>query len=439
MMRLPPTRVLLVIGAVGFTALTCLALSLIRQPIEWSGDPLLTAALLAGLATVARLWPVQMTPGTKVAVDSAPLFAAVLLLQGPLAAIVGLTAMLLSNVRRRAPWYATAYNTAQVTLALLAGSTTFAFFAASGQLESLRPGLWMLGAPCAAAVMYLINCLLVEVIVGVQTQRSPVDGFWRRRQLDLPYQAALYLLGLLVAAIAVENPWALVLLLIPGAVVLRAMREGVALRIQTRVALEKLADIVDMRDRYTFEHSKRVSVLARATAKELGLSAEQVDVIELAARLHDVGKIGIKSSILMKPGRLSDGEWYEMRTHAEIGAELMAEFPEFVKGREMVLAHHERFDGSGYPRRLAGDGIPLGARIIAVADTWDAMTSNRAYRRALDIQWVFEELKRVRGTQLDPTVVDAFLRVLDKRPDLAVLHTHTVQDIDVPLRHPAVA
>jgi HD-GYP domain-containing protein (c-di-GMP phosphodiesterase class II) len=438
-MRAVPTRVLLTIGAVACLALTALVASLAWYPVRWSTDELLMAGLLAGLATVARFWPVQFTPGTRVAADSAPLFAAVLLLPVPLAGMVGLMAMLVTNAGQRLPWYRTTYNTAQVTLAVLAGATSFACFAASGQLDRLRPGLWMLGAPCAAAAMYLANWLLVELVVGVHTQRSPIHGFWRRRRLDLPYQAALYPLGLLVAAIGVENPWALTLLAVPSVVVLRAMREGMALRIQTRIALEKLADIVDMRDHYTFEHSKRVSVLARLTAQELGLPGQEVDVIELAARLHDVGKIGIKSSVLLKPGRLLDHEWLEMRTHPEVGAVLMAEFPEFAKGREMVLAHHERFDGSGYPRGLARDRIPLGARIIAVADTWDAMTSNRAYRRALDQNRAYTELARASGTQLDPVVLDAFLRVLAKRPDLAATHTQTVQDVDVPVMQPAVA
>jgi HD-GYP domain-containing protein (c-di-GMP phosphodiesterase class II) len=438
-MRAPPTRVLLTIGVIACLTPAVQAVALYHYPFRWSPDLVLMTVLLAGLATVARFWPVQIAPKTLVAVDSAAVFAAVLLLPVPVAAIVGMTAMLASSIRRRAPIDRMTYNTAQITLAVLAGASVYHAFSGTDRLDSLRPGLWMVVAPCAAAAMYLVNCLLVELIVAIQMQRSPADGFWRRRQLDLPYQAALYLLGLLVAAIAVENPWALALLVVPGAVVLRAMREGVALRFQTRVALEKLADIVDMRDHYTFEHSKRVSVLARLTAQELGLPGHEVDLIELAARLHDVGKIGIKSSVLLKPGRLLDHEWLEMRTHPEVGAVLMAEFPEFARGREMVLAHHERFDGSGYPRGLTRNEIPLGARIIAVADTWDAMTSHRAYRRAMDPDRAYTELARASGTQLDPVVLDAFLRVLAKRPDLAAAHTHSVQDVDVPVMQPAVA
>jgi len=120
----------------------------------------------------------------------------------------------------------------------------------------------------------------------------------------------------------------------------------------------------------------------------------------------------------------------------EVGARLIAQFPQFDRGRELILAHHERYDGSGYPRKLAGEQIPLGARVIAVADAWDAMTSNRAYRKALDLAAVYAELERHRGTQFDPVVVDAFLAALVARPELAALHVEESQDVDAPLPAP---
>jgi HD-GYP domain-containing protein (c-di-GMP phosphodiesterase class II) len=151
----------------------------------------------------------------------------------------------------------------------------------------------------------------------------------------------------------------------------------------------------------------------------------------VAGEQRHVGKIGIKSTVLMKPGDLSDLEWVEMRSHPEVGARLVAKFPEFAYGRELVLSHHERWDGNGYPRGLAGEEIQPGARVIAVADAWDAMVSHRAYRRAMDLELALEEMEHGRGTQFEPRVLDAFLAMLREQPELVRQHTEFTQDVDV--------
>jgi HD-GYP domain-containing protein (c-di-GMP phosphodiesterase class II) len=285
----------------------------------------------------------------------------------------------------------------------------------------------MLGA---AAGMYVTATALVLGITAVQLRENPLRRAWASQRETMITEAALSLTGILTALAAAERPWALLLLIAPAAIAQRALRDGVALRAQTRLALEELADIVDMRDHYTYEHSRRVAELARATAKRLGLRDEAVELVTMAGRVHDVGKIGIKSSVLMKPGKLTDAEWQEMRSHPVVGARLITNFPQFALGRELVLHHHERYDGKGYPGKLAGERIPLGARILAVADAWDAMTSHRAYRRALDLAHVRAEMERGSGTQFDPDVVHAFLAVLDERPDLAAPAVQVEQDVD---------
>jgi putative nucleotidyltransferase with HDIG domain len=196
-----------------------------------------------------------------------------------------------------------------------------------------------------------------------------------------------------------------------------------ALRVQTRDALLEIADMVDLRDHYTFEHSRHVAKLARATAEAMGLSRDVADVIEMAGRVHDVGKIGIKSTVLMKPSHLTDREWSEMRSHPVLGAKIVSKFPQFERGKDIVLAHHERFDGKGYPNKLA--------RVLAVADAWDAMTSHRAYRAAMPRDRVFAELERGRGTQFDPRALDAFLKVLATHPELSEPRLGDAQDVDV--------
>lgn len=173
-----------------------------------------------------------------------------------------------------------------------------------------------------------------------------------------------------------------------------------------------VADVVDRRDPYTFQHSESVADHAVRTARRLNLPDRHVEMIRLAARVHDLGKIAVPDAVLNKKERLTDEEFALMKKHPQDGADMLLQFPEYQRGRELVLAHHERVDGRGYPRGLSAAEIPLGARIIAVADAWDAMTSNRPYRTALDQDVAMGELMRGCGTQWDAEVVYAFAATL---------------------------
>jgi diguanylate cyclase (GGDEF)-like protein len=173
-----------------------------------------------------------------------------------------------------------------------------------------------------------------------------------------------------------------------------------------------LADVVDARDRRTAAHSQEVGRYAAAIARELGLPEEAIEQVRFGGIVHDVGKIAVPDSVLRKPGWLSAEEWHEMRRHPEVGARILAG-ASLGDVSAWVLAHHERPDGGGYPSGLAADSIPLEARILAVADAYEAMTSHRVYREALGPDEARAELVRCSGSQFDKVVVDAFLRVLD--------------------------
>jgi HD-GYP domain-containing protein (c-di-GMP phosphodiesterase class II) len=147
-------------------------------------------------------------------------------------------------------------------------------------------------------------------------------------------------------------------------------------------------------------------------ARQMHLADREVELIRLASRVHDLGKIAVPDEVLHKHGRLTEAEFALMKKHPDTGAEILAKFPEYRRGRELVLAHHERIDGRGYPRGLSGTAIPLGARVMAVADAWDAMTSDRPYRTALEHGVALAELMRGRGTQWDADAVDAFAATL---------------------------
>jgi two-component system, cell cycle response regulator len=173
-----------------------------------------------------------------------------------------------------------------------------------------------------------------------------------------------------------------------------------------------LAEALDIRDTGTGQHSHTAGRYAELMARELGFDEEHVERVHLAGVLHDIGKIGISDLVLSKPGPLDAEEWQEMYTHPEIGARLLSR-PEFDDLRAWILAHHERPDGIGYPYGLSGDEIPVEARILAVADAYEAMTADRVYRPALGDEGARAELQAGAGTQFDPEVVSAFLRALD--------------------------
>ena len=180
-----------------------------------------------------------------------------------------------------------------------------------------------------------------------------------------------------------------------------------------RATLEALGSALDSRDVGTEAHSRRVHGYALATAREYGMPEADIPDLEHGVLLHDIGKIGIPDAILLKPGRLTREEWETMRRHPEIGKRLI-EGIAFLKGAvPIIYCHHEKWDGSGYPRGLKGDEIPLGARIFTVVDAFDAMTFDRPYSTAIPFDAAQTEIKRCAGSHFDPAVVEAFLRVPD--------------------------
>ncbi len=172
----------------------------------------------------------------------------------------------------------------------------------------------------------------------------------------------------------------------------------------------------EAKDPYVRGHTKRVSQYALAIAKAMGLPEEDQKIIERAGILHDLGKIGIVDNILNKPGKLNDEEWKIMKGHPQRGLEIIEPLKFLPVEKEIVLHHHERYAGGGYPEGIKGEEISMGARIMAVADTFDAMNSARPYRKPISKDTILAELEKVSGTQLDPTVVKVFLELLQKNP-----------------------
>ncbi len=194
-----------------------------------------------------------------------------------------------------------------------------------------------------------------------------------------------------------------------------ALRYKMALQTSNESVLDALLSALNTRDTETQGHSERVTAYTMELADLLGLSAEAIYHVERGALLHDIGKIGIPDRILHKPGKLTSEEWVEMRKHPIIGYQMCAKIEMLQEAARIVLHHHEAWDGSGYPTGLAGEAIPLGARIFAVADTLDAITSDRPYRAAQPFKAAQEEIIRCCGRQFDPEVVRVFLSVSEAR------------------------
>ncbi len=179
-------------------------------------------------------------------------------------------------------------------------------------------------------------------------------------------------------------------------------------------AVKALAEAVDERDHYTKTHSENVTKYAIAIAKELELSKKGIEDIQRASQLHDIGKIGIHDYVLNKEGKLTDEEWKEIKLHPSKAVKILEPLHFLSEIIGIIRHHHERYDGGGYPDNRRGENIPYGARIIAVADSFDAMTTDRPYRKALSENKAINELKKGSGSQYDPHIVETFLRVLEK-------------------------
>ena len=298
-----------------------------------------------------------------------------------------------------------AFNAGQLTVVGGLTGLTFQLLAANGGRGLASDAL---AYACAAVVFIVTNSGLVSVVLALVGH-----GFlrcWARILRDAGvFYLAMAPLGALLANAYLQSPWTLLYFPLLAWVIYRGFGLYAKLHTETKNALVALANSLERRDPYTFHHSMRVANYSGQIAHHLGLPQEQLDLIVSAAQIHDLGKISIDNRILFKEGPLTDDERREVNKHSAAGAELAEQFSMYRAGADIIRGHHERWDGAGYPDGLAGEAIPFGARIIAVADVYDAMTSDRPYRAALPHEVAVAELVRGRGSQFDAALVDVFL------------------------------
>jgi HD-GYP domain-containing protein (c-di-GMP phosphodiesterase class II) len=268
----------------------------------------------------------------------------------------------------------------------------------------------LLAAVLAAATFTVINTGSLALIVAPVMGVSPL-AMWRINTAGLHVELlTVATLGSLIPALISENPFSIFLLVVPLLLGPQRAFKGIKqAHHETRVAMEGLANALERRDAYTYRHSIRVTEHVRTILDAMPqIPRPTAEAIIAAAHVHDLGKVGSRDGSLKKPGELSAEERQEIEQHAAIGADIVGRLEAYKLSVDTIRHHHERWDGTGYPNGLKGELIPLGARIIAVADAFDAMTSDRVYRAALPIDVAFAELTKGRGTQFDPQIVDLF-------------------------------
>ncbi len=382
-------------------------------PAAWAVTALISVFLVT-LLVWAGTHPLHLRHKTKVHLTTLPLYLIALLLPPPVAAAVAGLGVLGAQLRMRPQTgnFASDIATAVSRWVFIVGLASA--FAHGSEAAASLLALRLCGT---AALMFALDVLTCAFELAPMTGEPPLKIMQSVVREGGQYEAAQYVTAILAGAAGLYQIWTLALLVLPVYLIYAAFRNAKEVHDGTYRLLESLADAVDLRDPYTGGHSRRVAEWTARILQEVNLHGPEADLIRTAARVHDLGKIGVPDHILNKTGQLTPEEKAIMDSHPAHGAELLARFAEFAHGQAIVRHHHERWDGAGYPDQLHDWDIPFGARVIAVADSFDAMTSDRPYRPALSVGQASAILRAGRDQQWDPSIVDALLRCLETAPN----------------------
>ena len=378
-------------------------------------EPMIASTFLALVILLADVYRIRLPFKAEVSVSMSVAFATLLLFGPGLACWAAAIGDCLAEAYLKKPWYKALFNSANSVLSIgLAGLVYQSVY--DGTQFPLASARGIIALLLSMAVCLVINTMAVSIIIALVNQQSPWRVWSANNEGVLIQLLTLAPLGTLIAMAYSQTPYGLglLLLLLPLGAVYYSFKSYQQLRDQTRYTIEALAEAVDRRDPYTFQHSQRVAEYVKKIAERLNLSPVEIESIVWAASIHDLGKIDVPEGILSKPSHLDNDEWEIVRKHPAVGADIVAQISFHPTARDIIRHHHEWFDGSGYPNGIGGDKLPLGARILAVADAFEAMTSDRPYRPALSYQAAVAELEAGKGTQFDPVVVDTFLTILEE-------------------------
>jgi len=424
------------VTALGTLAIVLLAISVFDVPTIDTATFWRTFGTLLALGVAAEMFSLQTSlGGATTAVSFVPYLASILLLGPQWAMLVaGASEFTAETLIRRKPLIKVVHNTSKEIIAIFVAATVYAGLGGTHSFVefTVAPALLL-----ATLTYFLITNGSTAIALSLSTTDDRSD-IWRAvlGQGIIQHDLMASSLSVLLAFLYIElNLFGVLLIIVPLFFVRHAHHANLKLEVANRELLSLMVKSIEARDPYTSGHSLRVAAYAKALARAIGLSQKEIQQIETAALLHDVGKIYEEyAPILRKEGPMTPEEMRLMQTHPIRSADLVgtiSTLPENV--RECVRHHHENFDGSGYPDGVAGEKIPLGSRIIMIADTSDAMTTDRPYRKALSVDRLLAELEDYSGTQFDPELVDAFRsssvlrRLIEERQLLLARSGHDTQ------------
>ncbi len=422
-------RVRLLVSLTVAAAAIALAAATVIFPIrpEIAGIPGL--AYWTVLTLVASALPVRLPTGTVASVSFAPLMASIVLggpTAGAFVAAIGTTDS--RELKGEVPWYGTLFNHSALVIAAVAAGLPYEWLLRLSEgVDPFAASVLQFGGLLLAGLVYsVISASLAVFAVSLRTGAAVRTVLARDIGAIAPNLLGLAPLGWLMAQVfLLPNGigwWATALFVIPLFTTRLAYHRYVETRELFEQTIGALANAVDARDKYTRGHSNRVSHISEAMCRVMSLGENEVEKIKWAGLLHDVGKIGIRDSILLKPGPLNREERILMNQHPTIGAEIVAPAAQLAPEAPLIRAHHEWINGSGYPDGLEYADIPLGARILTVADAYEAMTSSRPYRLTpLTHEMAIAELEKYSGLQFDPEIVPVLVgldrSILDRPPE----------------------
>ncbi|MDN5313291.1 MAG: hypothetical protein PWQ68_2265 [Thermoanaerobacteraceae bacterium] len=385
--------------------------------ISWDNTILqnLTSFLLfTFLALMAEIMPINLPDGAEVTVGFAIFMASILVLGTRISVWIALIVALLSEIKRllRLPYNSLLNISIYVIMVGISGYVYEYMGGAPGQVNLLKDIIPIL----SLIFTYLVvNIVLITIGISIIKGEPIIHIFSSNFKWALPNYLALAPLGVLLAIIYINvGSLGIFLFLVPLLIARHSFQLYMNMRKIYLETIQALATAIEAKDPYTRGHSERVAMYSSIIAEEMNLPEDFLNTLNFAALLHDIGKIGIPDEILNKPGKLSEEEFDRIRIHPILGANIVEKIDFLAQASSYIRFHHERQNGRGYPEGLKGENIPLGAAILAVADAFDAMTSDRPYRRAWNLDDSLHEIESNSGIQFRPEVVEALKNAVKK-------------------------
>lgn len=379
---------------------------------HWYAGALWFYMLWILFATAAEFKPIIFSFGRQLTVSYAVHVSALILFGAPVAILMSTVSNIIVDLVGKRGLKKTLFNISQYAITIQLSWLVYHYFARYPTSFDIKENFLAILLSCVIYV--IVNYMLVCIVISLSIAERLYTVIIRDIKLELLHFALLMPLNLLIIVCYTSEPISVIFVILPLAMAQFSFENYFALRTATKSTIEVLAQIIDQRDSYTSEHSFRVADYCKIIAQELCLSVKGIEILVTAARVHDLGKISVPDSILLKNGPLTAAEREIMSNHSLAGYQILSKLEFYKSGAKLVLYHHERYDGKGYPKGLRGENIPFGARILAVADSYDAMTSDRPYRKAMSTEEAIKELVKCSGTQFDSQVVEAFLKIINR-------------------------